>query len=355
MPALNANALMPVPHDVALGYRAVLDCLERGDQVLGRQVLPVDVVEVAVPVSATTGSDQAGPLRAPSARCRTLACTSASRTTPTEFVLVSAIGVVSRPDSRTTPARSSRHCRSACATLRRPAPGWVALCGRMTVTPVRTASPRITVRWPTERLAVGDGVQPARWQLPDHDAKVTRAHRLHPPPAGGLRGAAPPSPPLPTLAGWPVTASRKVVLSSAMSSVATSASTVAVRGTLRSRAISPNDSPGLLADPMPVDADRHLAVGDDVEAVAGIALTDRRAAVGVHRDHGGRQPLDGWRAQRREHGNRAAAPPPRPRHRGIVEPAHGGPGDGCRQQHGARRQHERAALPGQRDEQRRHD
>ena len=40
----------------------------------------------------------------------------------------------------------------------------------------------------------------------------------------------------------------------------------------------------LLADPMPVDADRHLAVGDDVEAVAGIALTDHcRAGVGLHR------------------------------------------------------------------------
>ena len=43
---------------------------------------------------------------------------------------------------------------------------------------------------------------------------------------------------------WPVTASRKSSRSSASSSVSSTAETVAVRGTSRSRPISPKNSPG---------------------------------------------------------------------------------------------------------------
>ena len=73
---------------------------------------------------------------------------------PTELVLVSAIGVVSSPDSRihSSPVISPlpfRVCEAANTGSLAGSPS----CGRITVTPVRTASPRITVRWPTRTPA----------------------------------------------------------------------------------------------------------------------------------------------------------------------------------------------------------
>ena len=162
----------------------------------------VDVVEVAVPGFGDHRQRPGRPAACAIGPPR-LACTSASRTTPTEFV-VSAIGVVSA-QLRTHPARSSRHCHSACATPRRPAPGRVAVvqqddghAGR-----TRVAADHGAVADPTPGVVMAFRRPVGGW--PDDDAEVTRAHRLHPPPAGGLRGAAPPSPPL---RRWPAGRSR---------------------------------------------------------------------------------------------------------------------------------------------------
>ncbi len=73
------------------------------------------------------------------------AAISASRTTPTECVLVRPIGVVSVPESRihSSPV-SSPLPLIVCAAAKRGSGG-----GTTTVTPVRTSSPSISVVWPT--------------------------------------------------------------------------------------------------------------------------------------------------------------------------------------------------------------
>ena len=98
-------------------------------------------------VSPTTGSAHD---RSSSSRPRTECATSASRTTPTLCVLVSAIGVVSRPDSRThsSPVSSPLPLSvwqpaNSCSTATS------ASLGTITVTPVRTASPSMSVTEPT--------------------------------------------------------------------------------------------------------------------------------------------------------------------------------------------------------------
>jgi hypothetical protein len=79
--------------------------------------------------------------------------TKASRTTPTLWVLVSAIGVVSRPDSRT-----HSNPVSSPLPLSRWAPantGFVPIssCGMTTVTPVRIGpTPRSRAPWPSIRV-----------------------------------------------------------------------------------------------------------------------------------------------------------------------------------------------------------
>ena len=85
-------------------------------------------------VSPTTGSAQ-------SQSAGGCAATTASRTTPTECVFVSATGVVSRPESRihSSPV-SSPLPLIRCAPAKNGSGG-----GTMTVTPVRTASPSISV------------------------------------------------------------------------------------------------------------------------------------------------------------------------------------------------------------------
>ncbi len=73
------------------------------------------------------------------------ASTSASRTTPTECVFVSATGVVRRPESRThSRPVSSPFPLIRCAPAKSGSPG-----GRTTVTPVRTSAPSIRVVCPT--------------------------------------------------------------------------------------------------------------------------------------------------------------------------------------------------------------
>ena len=105
------------------------------------------------------------------------------------------------------------------------------------------------------------------------------------------------------LGGWPVTASRNSSRPSACSWASVSASTVAVRGTSRRSAISPNESPGP-SSPRRRAVHRYACRRpgfDDVEPVAVIALVDDRGA--RLRRNGlelRRQALERWRRQRRE-------------------------------------------------------
>ena len=104
-----------------------------------RHVVAVDVVEEAVPGLADDREAPASLAR------RARKSTIASRTTPTECVLVSPIGVVSIPESRihSSPV-SSPLPLSRCTPAKSGSGG-----GTTTVTPVRTPSPSIRVVWPT--------------------------------------------------------------------------------------------------------------------------------------------------------------------------------------------------------------
>ena len=134
------------------------------------------------------------------------AATSASRTTPTLWVLVIAIGVVSRPDSRT-------HSRPVSSPL--PLRRWhpaktgsrsaAAPRGQTTVTPVRTGpwpttsgpSPRISVVWPTVTPSTsvmalrGPGVPEAD---PDPEVSCSHPRRVAAARPSGRAGLAPTRP-----------------------------------------------------------------------------------------------------------------------------------------------------------------
>ena len=98
-------------------------------------------------VSPTTGRLQK---TVSSSRRATSAAISASRTTPTEWVLVSAMGEVSIPESRihSSPV-SSPLPFSRCGPAKNGSSQGVRSLGRITVTPVRTDSPSISVVCPT--------------------------------------------------------------------------------------------------------------------------------------------------------------------------------------------------------------
>jgi hypothetical protein len=120
-------------------------------------------------VSPTTGSAQSASPRAPQ---------SASRTTPTLWVFVSATGVVRKPDSRIQASPVS-----SPLPLRRCEPAkWIPSGGRTTVTPVRTSSPSTRVVWPTRRPATsvmafrGPGL-PSPMRRPSSRALTTGSRR----------------------------------------------------------------------------------------------------------------------------------------------------------------------------------
>jgi len=85
------------------------------------------------------------------------------------------------------------------------------------------------------------------------------------------------------LGGNPVTTGRKRSHPSACSSRSVAARTIAVRGTLRSSAISPNPSPGRVSSPGAVSDDVGRARLDDIEAVSWITLA-KYGLAGGHMD-----------------------------------------------------------------------
>src|SRR5215212_1218669 len=140
MPPLKLWQIMPVPPPTAPSSTAVsLAASIAAKTCSGRTCIPSMSFSRPSYVSPTTGR-----CHAPAPR----SCwyvTSASRTTPTENVFVSATGVVSSPDSRThsSPVSSPfpfRRCAPAKSGR---------LPGSTTVTPVRTSSPSISVACPT--------------------------------------------------------------------------------------------------------------------------------------------------------------------------------------------------------------
>ena len=205
-------------------------------------------------VSPTTGRLQSGP-----SGCT--AAISASRTTPTECVFVSAIGVVSRPESRT----HSSPVSSPLPLIRwQPAKSGSG-GGATTVTPVRTSSPSIERRVADPDAGhVRDRVLRPGPQPADLDAEVTGA-RLHAAYTRtssvsvfrfGAAGASRPDdqrcPPSPSLA--------VVRRSGSESRIAVLRSTVSVHGLARS------DGLRLLLD--------VELVGLELELVLGIAVVD---------------------------------------------------------------------------------
>ena len=102
-------------------------------------------------VSATMGSDQTvQPVPAGGQR-RAAYSMIASRTTPTAFVFVRAMGPSRIPDSRTqcAPVISPLPLSEKTAPKQGVRAASPFPRGRTTVTPVRTASPRTSVSWPT--------------------------------------------------------------------------------------------------------------------------------------------------------------------------------------------------------------
>ena len=141
--------------------------------------------------------------------------------------------------------------------------------------PAKSGTPRIR-----SRLGVGTG---AFYAAPRSDLSGRRGARR--------AGARSPSRPRRCSARARSRLPRKSSRSSACSTTSVRAVTVAVRGTSRSRAISPNDEPG----PRTLPSISTSPVLDDVEAVAGLAFCDhgragRRAAPRRARRRGARAP-----------------------------------------------------------------
>ena len=168
---------------------------------------------------------------------------------------------------------------------------WNANWSRWSVTISRVAVIRSSVLVGLRRRAPRDGpvwaVRNSDLDYRDYDSNRQRDAPAGPSPAGptitsaaraASRSAAA------NASGWPVTAARNGARSIASRMVSLVVVTVAVRGTPRSRAISPKPSPGVAMSRRwwPSRSHPHRAAGEDVEAIAGFALADhRRSSAGT--------------------------------------------------------------------------
>ena len=185
MPPLNSWQTIPVPPPTlpsATGPPVAVSSAAR--RWSGRTWKPLMSLSRPSYVSPTTG--RAHHVAGDSARS-TSAATRASRTTPTLWVLVIAIGVVSFPDSRThsrpvsSPLPLSRWQPAKTGSFQSSGPR-----ATTTVTPVRTGpradderSVAIDDRCMSHADArdIRDGIEWSRAAEPDGDAEVTRPHR----------------------------------------------------------------------------------------------------------------------------------------------------------------------------------
>ena len=175
-PPLKPWQIMPVPPPtLPSGTGPGLAASIASTTCSGRTCMPSMSFRVPSQVSPTTGRLQASSRGGPLA---SRAAIRASRTTPTLWVLVSATGEVSSPDSRT-------HSRPVSSPL--PFSRWQpantgsvsgsSAEGNTTVTPVRTSSPRTRVACPTRTPATsviafpGPG-RPVPMMMPSSRARI---------------------------------------------------------------------------------------------------------------------------------------------------------------------------------------
>ena len=169
MPPLNPWQIIPVPPPTLPSATAPSDAASSAALACsGRTWKPLTSLSTPSHVSATTGRLHV--LRSPASA----AATRASWTAPTECVFVSAIGVVSRPDS-------CIHCRPVTSPLPLSRNG-AANSGSSRRDDDRDAGPDVVAlderRMPdTDTGDVGDRVQGSRLEVADDDAEFSKAAR----------------------------------------------------------------------------------------------------------------------------------------------------------------------------------